>query len=176
MARLIRDREPEAVEITEQAGKWSLLEWFCAKWGDAPLPPKFKKKERGRERLICHTFADDEFLASYQWRRLRMEVIGERGARCECCGASPRNGRTVINVDHIQPRRLFPKLALDKDNLQVLCDVCNHGKGNWDRTDWRLPESPDVMNERTLDEKRPIEEAASVPSQHMRPRLVKRRK
>jgi len=43
----------------------------------------------------------------------------------------------VMNVDHIRPRKLFPELALDINNLQVLCHECNHGKGNWDQTDWR---------------------------------------
>jgi 5-methylcytosine-specific restriction endonuclease McrA len=42
-----------------------------------------------------------------------------------------------INVDHIKPRKLFPHLALSLDNLQTLCSPCNHGKGNWDMTDWR---------------------------------------
>lgn len=44
-----------------------------------------------------------------------------------------------MNVDHIKPRKTHPHLALDPSNLQVLCDVCNHGKGNWDKTDWRKP-------------------------------------
>ena len=42
-----------------------------------------------------------------------------------------------MNVDHIKPRKKYPELALDKSNLQVLCEECNHGKGNWDETDWR---------------------------------------
>ncbi len=79
----------------------------------------------------------DDFLFAYEWRRLRMEVIKERGTRCECCGHSPSDGVTVLNVDHIKPRKLHPELALDKANLQILCDACNHGKGNWDQTDWR---------------------------------------
>lgn len=79
----------------------------------------------------------DAFLRSYQWRRLRMVVLTKRGARCECCGATPTDGITVLNVDHIKPRRRFPELALDENNLQVLCEPCNHGKGNWDQTDWR---------------------------------------
>lgn len=77
-----------------------------------------------------------EFLQSYEWRRLRMVVLTKRGARCECCGASPSDG-VRLNVDHIKPRRLFPELALVEANLQVLCADCNHGKGNWDQTDWR---------------------------------------
>ena len=42
-----------------------------------------------------------------------------------------------MNVDHIKPRKKFPELALVEDNLQVLCGACNHGKGNWDQTNWR---------------------------------------
>lgn len=80
--------------------------------------------------------ATDAFLESYEWRRLRMEAIKKHGARCQCCGATPADG-IRINVDHIKPRKLFPQLALSLDNLQILCGECNHGKGNWDMTDWR---------------------------------------
>ena len=81
----------------------------------------------------------DAFLSTYEWRRVRMVALKKYGARCQCCGASPAEG-AVMNVDHIKPRRLFPALALDVDNLQVLCHDCNHGKGNWDMTDWRPEE------------------------------------
>jgi 5-methylcytosine-specific restriction endonuclease McrA len=78
----------------------------------------------------------DDFLQSYEWRRVRMEALKKYGTRCQCCGATPADG-VKMNVDHIKPRKLFPQLALDISNLQVLCEVCNHGKGNWDMTDWR---------------------------------------
>lgn len=77
----------------------------------------------------------DAFLTSFEWRRVRMMALKRYGPVCQCCGASPPEVK--IHVDHIKPRRLFPHLALDLDNLQILCDVCNHGKGNWDMTDWR---------------------------------------
>jgi 5-methylcytosine-specific restriction endonuclease McrA len=82
-----------------------------------------------------HT-ASDAFLMTYEWRKVRMEALKKYGARCQCCGATPAHG-AVMNVDHIKPRKLFPHLALDLNNLQVLCHDCNHGKGNWDMTDWR---------------------------------------
>ena len=78
----------------------------------------------------------DDFLSSFQWRRKRMEVLRHYGPKCMCCGATPETG-AVMNVDHIKPRKTHPHLALDFDNLQVLCGDCNHGKGNWDTTDWR---------------------------------------
>ena len=77
-----------------------------------------------------------EFLSSFEWRKLRMVALKKYGAKCQCCGASPATG-AVMNVDHIKPRKFFPHLALDIENLQVLCGDCNHGKGNWDSTDWR---------------------------------------
>ncbi len=93
-----------------------------------------------RPRLVKPPFSADvmsvEFLSTYEWRRLRMVVLTKRGAKCECCGQTPLDG-VVMHVDHIKPRRLFPELALDENNLQILCEICNHGKGNWDQTDWR---------------------------------------
>ena len=78
----------------------------------------------------------DSFLQSYEWRKLRLEVFLKHGRRCQCCGATPDTG-AIMNVDHIKPRKLFPSLALDINNLQVLCHECNHGKGNWNQTDFR---------------------------------------
>lgn len=80
--------------------------------------------------------AQPEFLESFAWRKVRMEALLKYGPKCMCCGATPKTG-AVMNVDHIKPRRTHPELALDLDNLQILCGDCNHGKGNWDTTDWR---------------------------------------
>jgi len=80
--------------------------------------------------------ASDAFLSTFEWRKVRMEALKKYGPRCQCCGATPANG-AVMNVDHIKPRKKWPSLALDVNNLQILCHDCNHGKGNWDETDWR---------------------------------------
>lgn len=89
-------------------------------------------QHRENERFI----ASWEFLESYEWRKLRMEVIKHYGPVCMCC----RSETNPIHVDHIKPRKKRPDLALDFDNLQILCNECNHGKGNWDETDWRPKE------------------------------------
>lgn len=123
LLRKIRLTRPDAPTF---ASKYDLMAWFCA---NTPL-----RKER--ERGVVDP-ASPEFLLSNEWRRLRMRVLVKRGRRCECCGATPEDGRTVINVDHIKPRKKSPELALVESNLQVLCDSCNQGKGNWDETDWR---------------------------------------
>jgi len=98
----------------------------------APNPPAVKRPKTRKQSYV----SSDAFLSSYQWRRLRMEALKKYGPKCMCCGATPATG-AVMNVDHIKPRKLFPSLSLEITNLQILCHECNHGKGNWDQTDWR---------------------------------------
>jgi 5-methylcytosine-specific restriction endonuclease McrA len=80
--------------------------------------------------------ASKNFLESREWQELRYRALKLHGARCQCCGATRKDGKE-IHVDHIKPRSRFPLLALDIANLQVLCGDCNRGKGAWDETDWR---------------------------------------
>lgn len=113
----------------------------------------------------------DSFLESYEWRRLRMVVLKKCGARCECCGATPKDG-VRIHVDHIKPRRYHPELALEESNLQVLCEVCNHGKGSWDETDWR----PATREPReSYDSPVPGTATATSRTSSFRPRLLRKR-
>jgi len=76
------------------------------------------------------------FLRSTQWKALRYQALVAHGGKCQCCGASAKDG-AKLNVDHIFPRSTHPSLALDINNLQVLCSSCNEGKSNRDTTDWR---------------------------------------
>lgn len=76
------------------------------------------------------------FYESYEWRKLRYSILKKYGFKCLACGRSSADG-AVLHVDHIKPVRANWHLRLDQDNLQPLCDWCNHGKGNWDETDLR---------------------------------------
>ena len=111
-----------------------------------------EKKDRARIRAAERRLTgvgdvnSKEFLNSYAWRKLRMVVLVKYGAVCQCCGRSRVDG-VQIHVDHIKPRRKYPELALVESNLQVLCHECNHGKGNWDETDWREPRLSVIMGE-----------------------------
>ena len=79
---------------------------------------------------------DGGFLSSFEWRKLRMEVLKRDGARCACCGATPDDG-LKMHVDHIKPRSLFADLELVFDNMQVLCRSCNSSKSNRHIVDYR---------------------------------------
>jgi 5-methylcytosine-specific restriction endonuclease McrA len=90
-------------------------------------PPKPKRKASP---------TNDRFYLCKEWRELRYLALRNTDGRCQCCGGSAKDG-IRIHVDHIKPRAMFPELQLDLNNLQVLCDDCNIGKGHWDITDWR---------------------------------------
>lgn len=83
---------------------------------------------------------DDEFYKSREWRQLRYLAL-RNSKGCQCCGARAQDG-VLMHVDHIKPRYKFPHLSLCLDNLQVLCEDCNIGKGAWDETDWRAKMGP----------------------------------
>jgi 5-methylcytosine-specific restriction endonuclease McrA len=81
--------------------------------------------------------ASREFLDTYEWAEVRYRVLLKyRDRPCMACGRGPKQG-VWLHVDHIKPRKTHPHLALDINNLQILCGCCNKGKASWDSTDWR---------------------------------------
>jgi len=76
------------------------------------------------------------FLRSEAWRTLRLLAIERYGNKCCKCGKK-HSKRFPINIDHIKPRKYYPELALDINNLQPLCGRCNKEKGNGKPVDYR---------------------------------------
>lgn len=70
----------------------------------------------------------DYFYESFVWAKLRYRALRKYGHRCMSCGLSGTS--TVLHVDHILPRSKHPDKEMDINNLQVLCEKCNIGKGN----------------------------------------------
>jgi 5-methylcytosine-specific restriction endonuclease McrA len=94
----------------------------------------------GVSKARCEWINSGAFLASQEWIELRYRVLRESDGRCCLCGRGAIDG-AKLNVDHIKSRRTHPSLALARSNLQVLCTLCNRGKGN--RADeWRRSPSP----------------------------------
>ena len=77
-----------------------------------------------------------DFRQTKAWRQLREKAIDQYGNRCVRCGKTPRDG-VRIEVDHIKPASHYPELALDMDNLQILCETCNRHKSNRSEKQWR---------------------------------------
>jgi 5-methylcytosine-specific restriction endonuclease McrA len=80
--------------------------------------------------------ASVSFLDSKEWKQLRRSVVAHYGRQCMKCKTTPKDPRKT-HVDHIKCRKQHPELALDFDNLQVLCCRCNKAKGNKHATDYR---------------------------------------
>ena len=97
----------------------------------APKPYVYKKPLTITKKIAT----DIDFYSSWEWKKVRYNVLLKYGRRCMCCGATPPDA--VMVVDHIKPRKKYPELSLNIDNLQVLCNDCNMGKSNDNYTDFR---------------------------------------
>lgn len=69
----------------------------------------------------------EDFYKSTTWRKLRVKALHAHGKRCKICGRTHKEAS--LHVDHIRPRWLYPEDALNIQNLRVLCEDCNIGKG-----------------------------------------------
>lgn len=80
-----------------------------------------------------------KFYKTHKWKRLRYKVLAQHGPNpyCSCCRRVCNEHTGGAQVDHIKPRSLYPELALDINNLQLLCGDCNEGKGCDGLEDWR---------------------------------------
>jgi len=93
------------------------------------------KIKRPQKKVNKKVVTSDDFLQSWEWTNLRYRVLQFHGRQCQCCGAKPP--AVILHVDHIKPRSKYPELALEFDNLQVLCASCNKGKSNKHEDDFR---------------------------------------
>lgn len=73
-----------------------------------------------------------KFYKTTQWRELRERVFRMYGYKCMKCGST----KDPV-VDHIKPRSKYPHLALDINNMQVLCNNCNYVKLDKNCNDYR---------------------------------------
>lgn len=79
-----------------------------------------------------------QFYQTKKWKTLRSDVLHKHPHICACCGEDLKG--KPKHVDHIRPRSKYPELELDYDNMQLLCEACNMGKGNRYETDFRPEE------------------------------------
>ena len=70
-----------------------------------------------------------DFMKSEEWFVLKAKTIAQYGCVCMKCKKTIRSWMQ-INVDHIKPRKYYPHLQNDPQNLQILCGTCNKEKGN----------------------------------------------
>lgn len=134
-------------EIAKRKFGSSINRQFAQKNGLAwPLPKGWKRylveKMSGQSPVAPENKATPKisagFYTSWEWKQARYEALMRHGRRCMCCGWTAKSGQPGhLVVDHIKPLKKRPDLALDQDNLQVLCNNCNMGKGGSRTDDFR---------------------------------------
>lgn len=130
LRREATEAEEERVRLAQEAlrRQEALQQWLAEQVaqpaeevGKTPLPAngsqtvRSKKRKRSQERR--------RFLKSVEWLELRKIIFARDGEVCIYCGSVER-----LQIDHIKPRSIFPELALEPTNLQVLCWPCNKKK------------------------------------------------
>ena len=123
-------RQAIAHDVGSDTELGKLILKFPTPQGTTPLKSEFRKVQPPLDNDYDKIAA---FYQSYEWRRLRYFVLKNYGRKCMLCGTT----EGAMHGDHIKPLRKYWELRLDPENIQILCEVCNHGKGNWDETDWR---------------------------------------
>lgn len=131
-------------KVSKANGSW---EWKPEVTKDIPevkfkssSPKKRRKKKEKKRKPKISRLDNKKFYSSLAWINLRARVLEKYDCSCMMCGRSPKLHGVVLHVDHIKPRRKYPELALDFNNLQLLCADCNRGKGNKYETDYRCTE------------------------------------
>lgn len=80
---------------------------------------KEQRKREYFERKYHHTQSRaGSFYQSAEWKSLSRRLLNER-KYCEFCG------EYATDVHHIRPVADYPELALDENNLVVLCKACH---------------------------------------------------
>lgn len=77
----------------------------------------------------------DTWYLSPEWKALRKEALRRDRYTCQVCGVSIRGakfGGARPIVDHVEPRRQRPDLAMALNNLVSLCIACHNRKSRGD--------------------------------------------
>lgn len=119
--------KPDTTPATDAWGNYPKAE------GHVVLFEQFRREQAQRQQAAKEA---ETFYRSREWRRLRYQAFQRYGNKCCVCGRGANDGM-VMHVDHIKPRSLYPHLALDIANLQIMCNECNVSKGNRDEVAWQ---------------------------------------
>jgi len=103
--------------------------------------------DKARNKIIKRTKGKvdpNSFYLTDAWMTIRNKAKRLYGSVCMKC----RKEGIEIHVDHILPRSLFPALALDIHNLQILCKKCNLDKSNKESIDYRNNEQRKLCSDK----------------------------
>lgn len=83
----------------------------------------------------------DNFYKSREWLKARFRVLHRDKYQCVMCGACVK-AKGTARVDHIKPRKVYPELSLDLENLRTLCASCDNKRHR--EKGYKISETPQV--------------------------------
>lgn len=94
---------------------------------------KLLRAEEVLEIILKNKSNQWKYYSKPEWESAKSLVYSRDGRKCcKCFGISE------LNIDHIIPKSKVPALALDDDNLRVLCWPCNKAKNTVVELDYLL--------------------------------------
>ncbi|WP_372872858.1 HNH endonuclease [Shewanella sp.] len=119
-------------ESTARKGIWK---WLKKNELEPDINASYFSPDTGHHSYQSHEQLSDcmpkpinNFYLSQAWLTLRLQILTTRPQVCAFCGRSKDEHGIALEVDHILPRSKHPELALEANNLQILCYECNRGK------------------------------------------------
>ena len=76
-----------------------------------------------------------QFYICKPWTKLRKEVLDEQHHECERCKRAGKYTEATV-AHHKQTVRKYPWLALEKNNIEALCDQCHYEEHHGKKTVW----------------------------------------
>ena len=92
-------------------------------WGKARKKQLAEDYRNSPSRNIQHNYYQDNLYKTPEWKAVKELSLRLLGEECSCCG-SRKTPTNLLYVCHIKNRVLYPYLALDLRNLQLLCNKC----------------------------------------------------
>lgn len=110
---------------------------------EAKVAQTQQAKENLRQRRRDGKLLYDNWQGSRDWQQWRLQQLERQNWKCACCAQRMGFGEKTYlgngdftlepqhpTVDHMLPKSLFPELALDQQNLVMMCWSCNRKKGS----------------------------------------------
>lgn len=92
---------------------------------------QFQRTARETYQFTRKNYTDPKYAAfrdSKEGRAWKKQKLAECNYRCPECNKIINENNS--NIDHKHPRRHYPWLAWEVDNLWVICKVCNENKSD----------------------------------------------
>lgn len=84
----------------------------------------FKITNKKDELFALANTSAEYFYRTKTWKQFRFYAFSKKEKVCCKC-----NSTKDLQLDHIQPRSIYPEKAFTLENVQILCKECNFGKG-----------------------------------------------